>query len=105
MKDSKGLLDALLATRSTLPELQDLVHALMEEFGGFRKFAKEWGEHYKNSKNAMTKQKMLSEMVKLIILANNQQVDNPVEGMSDDELRAVLKEVVEQTPTTPEKTP
>lgn len=95
--DPHQLLSLLLESKSKLPNLNDMAFEMMRQFGGYKEFAKEYFTQYKACKaNKASAARMLGDMMRLLQLANEATVDDPIEGMSNEELKAIMAEVMKQ---------
>jgi hypothetical protein len=93
MPEPSKLIDQLLGKRFAVPELGDMVQAIMSEFGGFQVFAKEWMASYTKC-TGVARANMLRDFTRLMVMANEQAQSNPVEGMSTEEIEHTVKELL-----------
>lgn len=94
-KAPQDLLNLLLAQRNTVPDLKDIAQALLSEMGGTHKFAHEWAVQYRAAKkNPAAAGRMLNDMIRVIIMANEMADPGSIEGHSNEELISILKEAL-----------
>lgn len=95
MPEITGVIDKLLTKQFKVPELADMVQAIMREFNGFETFAKEWHVQYTAAQGA-AKASMLRDFTRLMVMANEQAASNPVEAMSTEELEMTVKAMLSE---------
>jgi hypothetical protein len=80
-----------LSKRQSIPETEDLVTAIINQFGGFTEFAKEFHQAYCRSKQSpMASSKMLEALMRLMNNINENRKQTPLERMSEEELESLI---------------
>lgn len=86
---------AALSRRNQLPEMDDLLTAIVGQFGGFQEFAKEFYEAYKRCKQTpMAASKMLEGVMRLMNTVNEKRTATPIEQLSTPELETIVLELM-----------
>lgn len=99
MSEPANIVDKLLGKRNVIPEMADLVQGILTEFNGFQNFAKEWHRQYTVCTSGAAKAAMLRDITRLMVMSQEQAANNPVEGMSTEEIeqttKMLLKEMID----------
>lgn len=91
---AKDLLEAL-EKRALLPDTEDLLSAIIAQFGGVHEFAKEYFQAYAGTKQSpMVRGKMLDSIMRLINTVNDKRKQTDLELMSTDELESLVSELL-----------
>ena len=78
-----------------LPHIAELAYAIVEEFGGTKKFAEAFFNNYSSSDSNATKGRMLDSVIRLIHISAEMGVTKAsVEDMTEEELTAALSDFV-----------
>lgn len=91
--------DIIKASRQSAPALNDLCHALVSSFGGYKHFAKEFHAVYSNRATPMmVKQRLLESVMRIMVLNAQQQggSSDDLSMLSDEELQKVLSHRLEE---------
>jgi hypothetical protein len=93
----KNMLRMILDAEARVPEVAELAGALLKAFGGAEAFAAEYFLQYKAGtvqRSPMAVAKMLEGVVRMINLAGMKKKDSSLENLSDEDLGAVIDEIL-----------
>lgn len=98
MTDPKELLKVLLQGRNSIPDMEDLTDCILQEFGGFKKFAQELHIQYTACKKTpMAASRMLESVMRLITAVNANRKASALDNMSTEEIEAVIVNLLKET--------
>lgn len=96
---TKDFLKLILSAQADVPELTEMAGALVKAFGGAEEFAREYFTTYSNpttQRSPMAKAKMLDGVLRIVQQSGSKKKSNPLEGMSDEDLEAVIDGILNQ---------
>lgn len=92
-----------LSKRNSLPDMDDLLTAIVGQFGGFQEFAKEFYEAYNRCKKTpMASAKMLEGVIRLMNTVNDKRTATPIEQLSTSELEAIVLDLMKKNQPIPQ---
>jgi hypothetical protein len=94
LSSTQKILEAL-KQRSLVPDQEDLVSAMIGQWGGVEVFVADFIKAYDKAKQTapMVAAKMLSDMLRMMNLVSEQRKVNAVESMDQQDLEAIVMEM------------